>query len=170
VWTRRHLADELVWLALESASRDERVRASLGVTPGGFDRQALGADVDLVRESLVRELQRIDPATVVDALESRVRGAQRPAPIRPLAQLSAADRLEPGTGLRLRAHVDARLVPDKDGTVTLRSRLGARAVESHDVGTFVALVGGGVLRADMVGIDLARQLMREGLLVPADDT
>ena len=170
VWTRRHLADELVRLALESASRDERVRASLGVTPSGFDRDSLGSDIDLVRESLVRELQTLDAAAVVDALESRVRGAQRPAPIQPLAQLTAADALEPGTCLRLRAHVDARLVPDEDGSVTLRSRLGARAVEPHDVGTFVALVGGGVLRADMVGLELARRLMREGLLVSADDT
>ncbi|NUR16721.1 MAG: cupin [Dermatophilaceae bacterium] len=169
VWTRRHLADELVRLALESASRDERVRASLDVTPAGFDRQSLGADIDLVRESLIRELRSIDPGAVVDALETRVRGAQRPAPVRPLAQLAAADTLAPATGLRLRPHVDARLVPDPQGSVTLRSRLGDRAVEPLDVGTFVALVGGGVLRADMVGLELARQLMREGLLVVADD-
>ncbi|MFM6849050.1 MAG: cupin domain-containing protein [Terrabacter sp.] len=170
VWTRRHLADELVRLALESASRDERVRASLDLTPSGFDRDLLGADIDLVRESLVRELMSIDSGAVVDALEARVRGAQRPAPIRPLAQVAAAESLTPETGLRLRPHVDARLVPDPHGSVTLHSRLGERAVAPHDVGTFVALVGGGVLRADMVGLELARQLMRSGLLVVADET
>jgi hypothetical protein len=39
------------------------------------------------------------------------------------------------------------------------------AVEPRDVGTFVALVDGGVLRADMVGLDLARRLMLAGLVV-----
>src|SRR5690349_6148012 len=38
VWTRRHLADDLVRLALQAASRDARVRGSLDVTPSGFDR------------------------------------------------------------------------------------------------------------------------------------
>ncbi|GAB3878369.1 cupin domain-containing protein [Terrabacter terrigena] len=170
VWTRRHLADELVGLALASASRDERVRASLDITPSGFDRDSLAADIDIVRESLIRGLGSVDAGAVVDALEARVRVAQRPAPIRPLAQVAAADTLTPATGLRLRAHVDARLIPDPQGSVTLRSRLGDRPVAPHDVGTFVALVGGGVLRADMVRMELARQLLREGFLVLADPT
>jgi hypothetical protein len=169
VWTRRHLADELVRIALASASRDERVRASLDLTPSGFDRSSLTEEIDLVRERLVQELRSVDVGSVVDALETRVRSAQRPAPIRPLAQVAAAEALSPGTCLRLRSHVEARLMPDPEGSVTLRSRLGDRPVEPHDVGTFVALVGGGVLRADMVGLDLARRLMREGLLVVADE-
>jgi len=65
--------------------------------------------------------------------------------------------------------VAARLVPAADGSATLRSRLADFPVESHDVGTFVALVSEGVLRADMVGMALARQLMLSGLLVVADD-
>ena len=56
-----------------------------------------------------------------------------------------------------------------DGPATLRSRLADFPVEAHDVGTFVALVAGGVLRADMVGLDLARRLMLAGLVVVADD-
>ncbi len=51
----------------------------------------------------------------------------------------------------------------------LTSRLADFAVRAHDVGTVVALVDGGVLRADMVGIDLARRLLLAGLVVP-DDT
>lgn len=169
VWTRRHLADELVRLALASASRDERVRASLELTSSGLDGASLATDIEVVRESLIRELGSVDAGAVVDALEARVRSAQRPAPIGPLAQVAAADALTPETGLRLRPHVDARLVPDPNGSVTLRSRLGDRPVGPHEVGTLVALVGGGVLRADMVGIELARQLMCAGLLVVADE-
>ncbi|MGO4596417.1 cupin domain-containing protein [Terrabacter sp. 2RAF25] len=170
VWTRRHLADELVRLALASVSRDERARASLPLTSSGLDGASLTTDIELVRESLVRELGSVNAGDVVDALEARVRSAQRPAPIGPLAQVAAADTLTPETGLRLRHHVDARLVPDPNGSVTLCCRLGDRPVGSHDVGTLVALVGGGALRADMVGLELARQLMREGLLVVADET
>ncbi len=51
----------------------------------------------------------------------------------------------------------------------LTSRLPDFEVERHDVGTIVAIVGGGVLRADMVGVDLARRLLLAGLVV-LDDT
>jgi len=169
VWTRRHVADELVSIALAEASRDESVRASLDVAPTGFDHEAIAPDVELVRAALVRALGEIDTATVVDALEARARGAQRPAPIGPLAQVAAAEALRADTLLHLRPHVAARLVPTGLGPATLRSRLADFAVEPHDVGTFVALVAGGVLRADMVGLELARRLMLAGLLVVADD-
>ena len=122
-----------------------------------------------MRAALVRALDAIEPAAVVDALEARARGTQRPAPIGPLAQVAAAEALRPDTSLVLRPHVGARLVPSGDGPATLRSRLADFPVEAHDVGTFVALVAGGVLRADMVGLDLARRLMLAGLLVVADD-
>jgi len=169
VWTRRHVADELVSMALAAASRDERVRASLDVSPTGFDHDAVAPDVELVRAALVRALDAIEPAAVVDALEARARGTQRPAPIGPLAQVAAADALRPDTSLVLRPYVGARLVPSGDGPATLRSRLADFPVEAHDVGTFVALVAGGVLRADMIGLDLARRLMLAGLVVVADD-
>lgn len=169
VWTRRHVADELVSIALAEASRDERVRASLDVAPTGFDHDTIAPDVELVRAALVRALGEIDTASVVDALEARARGSQRPAPIGPLAQVAATEALRADTTLHLRPHVAARLVPTGLGPATLRSRLADFPVEPHDVGTFVALVAGGVLRADMVGLDLARRLMLAGLLVVADD-
>ncbi|WP_256794678.1 cupin domain-containing protein [Terrabacter sp. Ter38] len=169
VWTRRHVADELVSIALADISRDERVRASLDVAPTGFDHEAIAPDVELVRTALVRALGEIDTATIVDALEARARGAQRPAPIGPLAQVAAAEALRDDTLLHLRPHVAPRLVPTGLGPAMLRSRLADFAVEPHEVGTFVALVAGGVLRADMVGLDLARRLMLAGLLVVADD-
>jgi len=71
--------------------------------------------------------------------------------------------------VRLRPHVDARVVVGSAGDAVLTSRLPDFAVERRDVGTIVALVGGGVLRADMVGVDLARRLLLAGLVV-LDDT
>ncbi|GAA2745058.1 hypothetical protein GCM10009868_25150 [Terrabacter aerolatus] len=167
VWTRRHVADELVSMALARASLDERVRDSLAVSPSGFDHETIAPDIDLVRAALVRALDEIEPSAVVDALEARARGTQRAAPLGPLAQVAAAESLRPEAELRLRSHVAPRLVACDDGSATLRSRLPDFAVEPHDVGTFVALVDGGILRADMVGIDLARRLMLAGLLVVA---
>lgn len=168
VWTRRHLADELVSIALATASRDERLRESLDVTPSGLDRTALAPDVEIVRGALVQALREVEPGDVVDALEVRARAAQRPSPISPLAQVAAAEGLRPDTGLRLRPHVAARLVQEPDGSVTLHSRIADVAVEPHDVGTLVALIDDGVLRADMVGTELARRLMLAGLLVVAE--
>jgi len=167
-WTRRHVADELVSIALAEASRDPRVRASLPVSSAGFARDTLAPDIELVRAALVRALGAVEPEAVLDALETRARTAQRPAPIGPLAQLAAADSLTPATGLRLRPHVAACLVPATDGTATLRSRLADFPVGRRDIGTLVALVDEGILRADMVGLELARRLMLAGLLVVAD--
>lgn len=169
VWTRRHVADELVAIALAEASRDERVRASLAVAPTGFDHATIAPDVELVRAALVRAIGEIEPSAVVDALEARARGTQRPAPMGPLAQVAAAEGLRPDTSLALRPHVTPRLVQGDDRSATLRSRLADFPVDPHDVGTFVALVAGGVLRADMVGLDLARRLMLAGLLVVVPD-
>ena len=68
--------------------------------------------------------------------------------------------------MRLRPHVDARLTASPDGRAVLTSRLPDFDVEPRDVGTMVAIVDGGVLRADMVGVDLARRLLIAGLVVP----
>jgi hypothetical protein len=169
VWTRRHLADALVASALAAASRDAQVRASLPITSVGFGHGSLSTDIELVREALLKALRDVEPDTVTEHLETRVRAAQRPAPIGPLAQLAAAESLTAGTCLRLRPHVDARVVMGSAGDVVLTSRLPDFAVGRHDVGTVVALVGGGVLRAEMVGMELARRLLLAGLAVP-DDT
>ena len=169
VWTRRHLADALLASALAAASEDEEVRASLGVSPDGLGRGSLTTDIELVRDALLRALLEVRSEEVVDALQPRVRAAQRPSPIGPLAQLASVEALAGDTCLRLRPHVDARLVPVEEGPAVLTSRLSDFAVEARDIGTIVALVAGGELRADMVGIDLARRLMLAGLLVVADD-
>src|SRR6478609_8468787 len=72
VWTRRHLADALVASALAAVSRDERVRASLALSPEGFGHGALATDIELVREALIRALREVEPDAVTDALEDRV--------------------------------------------------------------------------------------------------
>jgi ribosomal protein L16 Arg81 hydroxylase len=165
VWTRRHLADALVAAAVADASRDERGRASLGLSPGGFDREALRSEVEQVREELLRALQRADAESVVDDLEQRSRGAQRAAPLSPLAQVAAAGRLTQETRLRLRDHVAARLVDHPDGSVTVRSRVPDVVVGAEGAEAVRALVDGAELTAATIGVGLARRLLLAGLVV-----
>ena len=165
VWTRRQLADELVALALESASADERVRHTLAVSPGGPDRASVEADVALVREAIVRAVHEVKTDDIVAALDRRWRDTQRAAPVGPLAQVAAAEALSGEHGIRLREHLGARIRPERGGGATLTSRLPDLALEEHDIGALVALLDGAVLRADMVGLDLARRLLRAGVAV-----
>jgi hypothetical protein len=165
VWTRRHVADAVLAEALAAVSREPRMRASLPMAVDSLSRDSLTADVDLVREALVRALGEVDPDAVAEALQRQARGAQRPSPLGPLAQLAAAAALTPETLVELRPHVDARLVPSADGSATLVSRLGDVTLGPAEVGALEALLGGGAHRADVVGVELTRRLLRLGVLV-----
>ena len=168
VWTRRHVADELLALATARVSEDEQIRASLPPRSDLTTAAGLRADVEVVREALIRALGEVQVTQVARALDRRARSTQRAAPIGPLQQVAAAHDLAAGTALRLRSHLAARLVPEPDGSASLESRVGVTTIEPREVGAVVALLDGGVLRADMVGLDLARRLMLAGLLVIAD--
>ncbi|MGN6751524.1 MAG: cupin domain-containing protein [Intrasporangium sp.] len=166
VWTRRHLADELMRLALGSASKDAALRASLPVGVDVGSAQDIGDDVDQARAALIAALQAATPDQVAAALECRWRGAVRAAPIGPLAQLEAAERLRPETGLRLREHLVARLDPQLDGTVRLVSRAAALTLTAAEGDALTALLDGETLPADLIGMELASRLLRAGLAVP----
>ncbi|WP_323096441.1 cupin domain-containing protein [Intrasporangium sp. YIM S08009] len=168
VWTRRHLADELATLAVGAASRAERVRSTLPLSPGGPRAASVVDDVEVAREALVEALQAVPAREVVAALQRRWRDTQRAAPVGPLAQVTAAEDVGGDSCVRLRPHLDARLGGEPDGGARLTSRLPDLTVEEHDVGALIALVDDGVLRADMVGLDLTRRLLLAGLVVLDD--
>jgi len=168
VWTRRHLADELVALATARLREDERMRVSLPPREDLTTAAGLRSDVEIARQALVRAIGEVTASDVATALDRRARRSQRAAPIGPLHQVAAAQDLAPATGLQLREHVAARLLPNPDGTGSLESRVGAMIIAPEEVGTVVALLDGGVLRADMVGFDLARRLMLAGVVVAVD--
>ncbi len=168
VWTRRHLADELVALALDAASGAERVRGTLPLSPGGPRLASLTDDVEATRDALVVALRSVPAVDVVRAFENRWRETQRAAPVGPLAQVAAAEDLEGRSCVRLRPHLGARLGAEPGGGARLTSRLPDLTVEEHDVPALIALVDDGVLRADMVGLDLTRRLLLAGLVVLED--
>jgi hypothetical protein len=168
VWTRRHLADELAALAIDAASRAENVRATLPLSPGGPRSGSLEDDVEVAREALVEALRAVPASDVVTALEGRWRDTQRAAPVGPLAQVASAEDVEGDSFVRLRPHLGARLGGEPGGGARLTSRLPDVTVDEHDVGALIALVDDGVLRADMVGLDLTRRLLLAGIVVLED--
>ncbi len=167
-WTRHHLLEEVLELALARVAEDEAVRASLPLGVDVTDPEDIGADVELARAALVRALDDVDPADLVAALGGRVRAAQRATPVGPLAQLRA---LADGPDrVRLRRHLAASLVPGADdppdGGMTLVSRAGRLPLGPTDVPGVRRLLLGEPLPVAELGSDLLDRLVRAGVAVP----
>jgi ribosomal protein L16 Arg81 hydroxylase len=166
-WTGRHVADELLAVALARASDSEVVRASL---PVGTDLVSEGVPVDgleAVRAALLSALAHVDAAELAAGLAARARAAQRPAPLSPLAQVEAAAQLSADDQVVVRPHVAAALEPATTGGGTvLRSRAGQVAVAPEDLAAVEALLRAGGANAGDLGVELARTLLRAGVVVP----
>ena len=166
-WTRRQVADELVKTAVTRASRSRDMRLAL---PVGTDLVGAGPDpdaVEAVRAALIQALQQVDAADLRAGLAGSARAAQRPAPLAPLAQAEAANALTETSRVALRAHVAAALVPATGGRTVLRSRVGTIAVERTDLAAIEQLLASGTATAAELGVELARTLLRSGVVVPA---
>lgn len=165
-WTRHGLAEQLVQQALRTASADPDVRSSLALGVDVTDPTQLGDDVALVRERLIEALREVDAATLAAALAPVLRSGQRAAPIGPLRQLRASDRLTADTALRVRAHLAASVTDHDDGSLTVVSRAGRMTVPAADAGAFRRWWQQGTGTAAEIGPDLARSLLVTGLAVP----
>src|SRR6185503_4800073 len=109
----------------------------LGVALG--DPEGCAADLALVRDALVRALDETSAAALAPRLRHAARGAQRAAPIQPLATAAAAATLREDDEVVLRAHLAAELVDTDDGSTVLVSRAG-RLPLTTDERAAVALV------------------------------
>jgi hypothetical protein len=156
-WTRYAVAEELVALALEQLADDEDARTSL---PLGTTLAADELDADVVGAKLRAALATLDLGDVAARLQARRRGAQRAAPLGPLAQHALASSLTESTTLRLRDHLDASL----EETV-LRSRAGRAPVDEVPGDALKRLLAGDVLSAGDLGLGTARTLIEAGLVV-----
>ena len=163
-WTRHHLADEMLKVALAHAARDPAVRASLPLGTALADPTERSADVELVRDALVRALSEVDAGDLATALSDSARGAQRAAPVSPLAQHALAHDLRDETHLRLRTHLAADLTPH-DGYGVLTSRAGTLRVEGADLPATRSFLEQGAATAGVLGVDLARRLVLAGVAV-----
>ena len=162
VWTRRHLADELLALAVARASRDEALRTSLPALVDASDATVIGHDVEIARTALMTALADLDATAVAQALATRVRRSQRAAPISPVAQTLDAAELGEHDGVRLREHLAATLLPLGDGAV-VRSRIADVRIGSDECAAVTSLLSQGSATVTDLGLPLARRLVLAGI-------
>jgi hypothetical protein len=152
-------------LALLDLAGDADVRSSLplGVCVG--DPADVSPDLELVRARLLHAIEGLTAEEVSSALASKAAATGRPEPVGPLAQLHAAQSLTVDTVLVLRRHLEPRLESYDDGT-RLSTRAGAIELGPADPVTLGQLLAGDPITADALGLDLARRLLRAGIVVP----
>lgn len=166
-WTRRHLADELVRVALGRALEDVETRRALPVGVDPADPAAWTADLELVRSAVVRAVGEMAAEDLAPALARMAREAQRASPLGPLAQLSAANALSGEQLLTLRPHVGARMGALRRGYAVLESRAGEVTVAEVDLSRVRGLLEVGSATVADLGERLARELMLRGIVVAA---
>jgi ribosomal protein L16 Arg81 hydroxylase len=164
--TRYHLVRQL----LESARDVDALRASLPMGVDLTDPSVLAPHLAETVAALLSHVSGADARDAADALGVTLRRQTRPVPIGPLAQLDAAAGAQADTALRLRpglrATLDGAGIRLLDRTVTV-APAAADAVKT-------VLAGIPFTPADLPGLDaeeqlaLARQLLREGVVVPVE--
>ncbi|MFE6188474.1 cupin domain-containing protein [Streptomyces sp. NPDC056465] len=152
-WTRYALAEELTRAALAVLREDPSMRRSL---PLGSSCPE--AERELVREHLLAAVAQADPAP---SFERAQRAQGRPAPLGPLAQLSAVNGLHPMSPVRLREALEARLAGTR-----LLTRVGYVDLPESDLAPVVRLLDGRIRTAGDLGLTLAGRLLRAGMLLP----
>jgi lysine-specific demethylase/histidyl-hydroxylase NO66 len=169
--TRFALVEELLQLAAE----DQRLRATLPYALDVADPAAVAPELAGTVEALRDWLLRADPVQVAARLRDRAWPAQRPAPVRPLAQLAFADRLGPDDRVTVRHGLSWQL--HEDGAEHVVLRLTGRSLRFPSfcaAAVRTALDGAPHRVGDLPDLDddedrlvLARRLLREALIVPA---
>ncbi|MFH8573006.1 cupin domain-containing protein [Streptomyces sp. NPDC017993] len=154
-WTRYALAEQLAQSALAVLREDPQMRCTL---PLGVEGPA--GEIDIVRERLVAAVTEADSAPLFHRTR---RGHGRPAPLGPLAQLTAVDDLGPESPVRLREALEARL----DGS-RLTTRVGWLDFPETDLPSVARLLDGEARTAGDLGVRLVERLLRAGVLVPAE--
>jgi hypothetical protein len=168
--TRYALVEELLGLAAE----DERLRATLPFGMDVSDPEHLAPELAATVEALRDWLLKVEPAALAERLRHRSWPAARPAPIRPLAQYAAAQRLTPDDRVSVRDGLPARLLDrgDRVHLVMADRELWFPAYCAAAVRTVLA--GAPVRVGDLPGLDddadrlvLVRRLLTEAVVVPA---
>jgi len=163
-WTRFGLAEQLVQQALHTAASQPAVRQSLALGVDFADPGSWRDDVEVVRSALISALQQADVDQLAATLRRTARGTSRAAPIGPLRQLRDAGQITAETEIVLRAHLNATLDQQGQGSV-IRSRAASFDVVEDDSAAVKTLLTTGRVQAGDLGLDLARRLVLAGLAV-----
>lgn len=167
--TRQTLADQV----FATLGDDVELRRSLPLGVDLSDEAALAGELEATIGVLRGALDRLDRAAVARGVGRHLATATRPAPLRPLEQLSAAAGLVPENrvcrrpGLRLTLRCDDRHLfielPDKEVCLPASVADAARVATSG-----VAVAAGDLPGVDVAeGLTLLAQLLRDGIVVPA---
>ena len=154
-WTRHALAEQLAQAALALLGEDPEMRGTLPLRVDGPS-----GEIDTVRARLAAAVAEADPTALFHRAR---RGQGRPAPLGPLAQLAAVEGLGPGSPVRLRGALEARLEGSR-----LSTRVGWLDFPETDLPAVTRLLDGEVHTADDLGAELAGRLLRAGVLVPGE--
>lgn len=154
-WTRYALAEQLAQAALAALGDDPEMRRTL---PLGVDQP--DGEIDVVRERLAAALAEADSTSLFHRTR---RGQGRPAPLGPLAQLAAVNGLGPGSWVRLRDALEARLEGSR-----LTTRVGWLDFPETDLPSVMRLLDGEAYTAGALGVELVERLLRAGVLVPLE--
>ena len=163
-WTRHALARTMLDRALLDVAGDLDVRTSLPLGVAVGNPAQVAPDVELVRERLLQAISGLSADDVAAVLASKSQAAGRPDPVGPLAQLRAARSLVEDATIVLRSHLEPRLETHDDG-VRLTTRAGVLELGADDAATVEMLLAGEPVTAGTVGLDLARRLLRAGVVV-----
>jgi ribosomal protein L16 Arg81 hydroxylase len=161
VWTGYHLAEHLTDAALTTLAGQADVRRSL---PAGLDRADVLEAADRVRAALHAAVDGIDDEAVLAAFRSAVKRAQRPEPVRPLAQLASAASATPRTVVRLRSALAPELLR-RDGYAVLSTRAANLRLTQAEAASVEALLDAGLADVSDLGPELADRLLRQGVVL-----
>jgi hypothetical protein len=166
-----HTRHDLVRSLLELAEEDPRLRRSLPLGVDIGDPAQLSSDLTATVTALSEQIQAAPASAVAPVMARRARGSTRPAPVGPLAQARALERLSAETMVSARSRQP----------VTIRNS-GERVVLEHPGGSvtfgataddaLTALLSGDSIRVgglpgldDEERLELVERLMRAGVLV-----
>lgn len=164
---------QLVRHLVDAAAHDPQLRTALPMGADLGDPTVLAPELAATVAAL-RDCLAADAADeVAGRVAARLRGQTRPEPLGPLAQLAAAESVQPETLLRARFGQRAGLVAGPDRvTVTVLDRTVELPADS--AAALAQILRGELFTpADLPGLPdddrlaLARRLLREGLIVPA---
>ncbi|MDR6416915.1 ribosomal protein L16 Arg81 hydroxylase [Pseudarthrobacter sulfonivorans] len=154
-WTRHALAEHLAQAALAALDDDPEMRRSLPMGVEGPD-----GEIAAVRERLAAAVLEADAASLFHRAR---RGQGRPAPLGPVAQLAAVEGLGPGSLVRLRDALEARLEGSR-----LTTRVGWLDFPEANLPSVRRLLDGKDHPAADLGVALVERLLRAGVLVPVE--
>ncbi len=161
IWTVRQLAETIAEQALGDLDDDEQLRASLPVGLDMGDASELGLLVERARSAVVAAAAGLTPDRVFAAFRAEVDSAQRAAPLRPLAQLAAAEALTGDDEVSLRTGLAARVCDDPPELVCRVTRL---PLAETQLSAVRRLLTAGRIPVAELGHDLAHTLLVSGVV------